>query len=101
MTATLTATSPTATYAERAINMALEAGFEVDSHGISRRLGTYVHQLLHADGRLLLIHAGTGSSVGRFVTAEGYGDHWSSRTRTARSLPALTRLLAASPRPAI
>lgn len=90
-----TTTTPKPTTGERAVNLAVAAGFEITEQGADRPRNTYLRILDHADGRRLTID--TQPDDTRFVRARGYhcGGFWWNTTRlTVRSVPALARLLA-------
>lgn len=91
---TATTTAARATTADAALNLAMAAGFEVAQHGADQRRGMYVHTLTHQDGRSLLMYRTLND--GRFCTAQGYDrQKWNTTKLSARSIPALQRLLAA------
>lgn len=90
MTATTTATST----GDAALNVAMTAGFEVTRHGADHQRGMYVHVMTHPDGRTLSLYRALGN--GRFCNAQGYDrPKWNTTTLSARSIPALQRLLSA------
>ncbi|RKR92710.1 hypothetical protein BDK92_7188 [Micromonospora pisi] len=87
-----TRTAPKATTGTKAINTALDAGFEITEHGATN--GRYRHHLVAADGRALIIDTALGT--GRFLNAEGRSrSYWNASYLGARSLKALRELLAA------
>lgn len=60
--------APTKTSGERALDIAMAAGFEIRRHGpTSSGGGYYFHDLTAADGRRLSLHTGLGT--GRFLKA--------------------------------
>jgi hypothetical protein len=82
-----------ATTGSIALNIAMNAGFEILRHGVDRRRGTYTHVLVHADGRSLAID--TTLNQGRLVSVHGQDRaRWSTRRLSARSVPALRSMLA-------
>lgn len=84
----------TKTTGDQAVDAALAAGFEITRHAPQPKAGTYFHELVHADGRMLVID--TALDTGRFVNAQGYSRAcWNTSRLNARSLTALARLLAA------
>ncbi|MFB4265352.1 hypothetical protein [Nonomuraea sp. GTA35] len=91
MTATITARATST--GDTALNMAMAAGFEVEQHFADQRRGVYVHIVVHADGRSLHLHRTL--NTGRFSAAQGYNrPKWNTPRLSARSIPALQRLLA-------
>lgn len=77
----------------QALNAALAAGFEIIRHAATT--GYYLHELRHPDGRSLAIRTQLGGA--RFLHAQSYNrSSWNTTTLSARSVPALNRLLGAS-----